>query len=179
MFITRCSNPPMDQILWTSDDPSVATVENGVVTAVAEGSTTVHAEYNGVTSSCDIICDFEDASEPDENGEQGGSSGNSDENISSGDGTYQLYSHFGNKIEYNTNVEAYDVTIAIGETIGLLLKDASGNKIDLEWIVTEGDCCTVKGDYVTVHSAVSNCMLQAEHDGVTYYCFVRTKVPEN
>lgn len=173
-WILYSGSVPMDQILWTSDDPSVATVENGVVTAVAEGSTTVHAEYNGVTSSCDIICDFEDASEPDENGEQGGSSGNSDENIAEGNGTYQLYSHFGNAIAYDDYKKAYDVTISIGETVGLILKDAFGNKLTLDWTIAEGDSCTVEKNYVTVHSSVSNCMLKAEHNGVTYYCYVRT-----
>ena len=167
----------MEDIIWTSDDPTVAVIENGVVTAVAEGTTTVHAEYNGVTSSCEITCIFEEPTMPDENGDD--ETNNSDENISSGDGTYQLYSHFGNKIEYNNDKKAYDVTIAIGETIGLFLKDASGNKIDLTWTISEGDCCTVEGNYVTVHSAVSDCMLQAEHGGVTYYCFVRTKISEN
>lgn len=40
-------------LLWTSDDPEVATVENGVVTALKEGKTTVvvRAE-SGVTASC-------------------------------------------------------------------------------------------------------------------------------
>lgn len=40
-------------LLWTSDDPEVATVENGVVTALKEGNTTVvvRAE-SGVTASC-------------------------------------------------------------------------------------------------------------------------------
>ena len=40
-------------LLWTSDDPEVATVNNGVVTALKEGKTTVvvRAE-SGVTASC-------------------------------------------------------------------------------------------------------------------------------
>ena len=161
-----------EDIVWTSDDPSVATVDNGLVTAVAEGKTTVHALYNGVTTSCEITCDFSETTEPDENGSQGGSSGNSDENI--GDGSYKLYSHFGNEIAYDDYKKAYDVTISIGETVGLILKDGSGTKLTLEWTVAEGDTCTVEENYVTVHSSVSNCMLKAEHNGVTYYCYVRT-----
>lgn len=43
-------------ITWSSDNESIATVANGVVTAVATGSTTVHAEYDGQTLSCDVVC---------------------------------------------------------------------------------------------------------------------------
>lgn len=49
---------PEDQITWSSDDPAVATMENGVVTAVSKGSTNVHGEYNGVKVSCIIHCNL-------------------------------------------------------------------------------------------------------------------------
>lgn len=44
------------EIKFSSDDESVATFKNGVVTAVGEGRTVVHAEYNGVKFSCIIRC---------------------------------------------------------------------------------------------------------------------------
>ena len=43
-----------EQAIWTSDDPSVCTVANGVVTPVAAGNTMIHVEYNGVKYSCVI-----------------------------------------------------------------------------------------------------------------------------
>lgn len=45
------------QFSWTSQDPSVATVENGKITAVSAGQTTVRltAVYDGTTAYCD--CD--------------------------------------------------------------------------------------------------------------------------
>ncbi len=46
-------------ILWTSDNPEIAKIDNGIVTAVAPGTTKVHAQYNGVTYSCIIRCSFE------------------------------------------------------------------------------------------------------------------------
>jgi uncharacterized protein YjdB len=49
---------PVEDITWISDDPKVCTIENGVVTAVAEGWTRVHAVYNGKTFSCIVRCDF-------------------------------------------------------------------------------------------------------------------------
>jgi len=43
-------------IKFSSDNESVATFKNGVVTAVGAGTTTVRAEYNGVKFSCIIRC---------------------------------------------------------------------------------------------------------------------------
>ena len=41
-------------IAWSSSDESVATVEDGLVTAVAVGDATISAEYNGATARCDV-----------------------------------------------------------------------------------------------------------------------------
>ncbi|MCD7755426.1 MAG: Ig-like domain-containing protein [Firmicutes bacterium] len=45
-------------ITWSSDDPSVATVENGVVTGVGYGYTTIRATYDGQTATCIVRCSF-------------------------------------------------------------------------------------------------------------------------
>ena len=45
-------------ITWTSDNPNVAIIENGIVKAVGRGTTKVHAEYNGVKISCIVRCNF-------------------------------------------------------------------------------------------------------------------------
>lgn len=163
---------PLEDIVWTSDDPAVATIENGVVTAVSEGTTTVHAEYNGVTSSCEIVCSFEEATMPDDNGN--GESGNGDNTTGENDGKFILYSQFGDAIPYDEYKKAYDVTIPVGQSVGLYLKDGSGQELELSWTITEGDSCTVDKNYVTVHSSETNCMLMAQYDGVTYYCYIRT-----
>jgi len=39
---------PKTQIIWKSDNEDVATVDNGKVVAVGPGTTTIHAEYNGI-----------------------------------------------------------------------------------------------------------------------------------
>ncbi len=46
-------------ITWTSDNPEIASIDKGVVTAVAPGTTKIHASYNGVTYTCIIRCTFE------------------------------------------------------------------------------------------------------------------------
>ena len=171
-WILYSGDIPMDDIVWTSDDPAVATVKNGIVTAVAEGTTTVHAEYNGVTSSCEIVCTFDQPTIPDENGE--GGSGNSGATSGTPGGKYVLYSNFGNALAYNEDLKAYDVTVKVGESVGLYLKNESGDELELDWTITEGDSCTVDKNYATVQSSKTNCMLTTEYDGVTYYCYIRT-----
>lgn len=45
-------NAPNKTVVWASSDPAVATVENGVVRALAAGRTTVTATVDGVSVSC-------------------------------------------------------------------------------------------------------------------------------
>lgn len=49
---------PYADITWTSDDPSIATFQNGVVTAVGSGETTVYADYEGKRYSCEVCCNL-------------------------------------------------------------------------------------------------------------------------
>lgn len=48
-------------VTWTSEDESVATVENGIVTAVSKGETTVTAVYEGQTLTCKVYCNLHTA----------------------------------------------------------------------------------------------------------------------
>lgn len=71
---------PRNQITWSIGDTSVATVDNGKVTAVGEGYTYVHAEYEGQKVSCQVICKFKESSGVVGNGgvsEDGGGSSSS------------------------------------------------------------------------------------------------------
>ena len=43
-----------DSIEWTSDDASIVSVSNGLVTAVGVGTTTIHATLYGVTADCTV-----------------------------------------------------------------------------------------------------------------------------
>ena len=47
-YKNNLSVDPAD-ITWTVDDPSICTIENGIVTAVARGKTEIHAQYGGKT----------------------------------------------------------------------------------------------------------------------------------
>lgn len=46
-------------ITWTSDNEAVATIKNGVITAVGKGKTEVHGEINGVVITCIVRCNFQ------------------------------------------------------------------------------------------------------------------------
>lgn len=50
-------------ITWTSSDTKVATVSNGIITAVANGTATITAEYQGQTKTCIVRVDIPDEGE--------------------------------------------------------------------------------------------------------------------
>ncbi len=56
--------PDASQVTWTSDDPTIATVVNGVVTAVGNGKTVIRAEYQGVRVACIVRCNNVTVPEP-------------------------------------------------------------------------------------------------------------------
>lgn len=45
-------------VIWTSGDSLIATVENGHVTAVGNGTVTITAEYGGQSAECVVRCQF-------------------------------------------------------------------------------------------------------------------------
>lgn len=51
-------NIPVDEITWKSDDESVATVKDGIVTAVGAGKTEIHAIWGDFDVTCTIRCNF-------------------------------------------------------------------------------------------------------------------------
>lgn len=51
---------PRNQITWTSENVSIASITDGVVMAVGNGTTTVYAEFGAQKVSCTIRCSFKD-----------------------------------------------------------------------------------------------------------------------
>lgn len=52
---------PVENVEWSSDDPSIISVENGVITAVSVGTTQIHATCGSRSVSCIAGCLTEDA----------------------------------------------------------------------------------------------------------------------
>lgn len=163
-WILYSGKVPVSDIDWSSDDSLVATFQDGIVVAVGEGETMVHADYNGVRTSCKIICDF-DLEEDIENGEQPPTLGTE----------LTLYSQYGNALNYNEDIQAYDVMISVGESVGLYLKDSNGMTAQVTWSIIEGNSCEFDGEYFTAINSASNCMVEAEVNGQIYRCLIRTK----
>ena len=153
---------PADDIIWSSDDMNVATIENGAVVAVGNGETVVYGIYEGQTASCQIRCSFEM--------EEDNTSGNVSE--ATGDEepednkTYSLH---------NPQGQAKDVTIGVGKTFVLQLVDEDKNVVtDAKWTVDDTNVCTydaATGTVTGVHGGMSN--ITATYKGMTYTCIVR------
>lgn len=136
-------------ITWTVDDPTVASVdENGVVSAVGRGWTTVRASIGDQTASCKVNVSFDPkpATEP----------------------KYKL-SH--------TDVTLYvgDPTL---ESFRITLTDKEGVNIDAEWTVSDEGYVTINGRNITAVKATSDLAkravtISATVDGETYTCTVR------
>lgn len=46
----------VEDVIWRSEDPSIATVENGLLTAVGSGTTIVYAQYGDQIVECIVRC---------------------------------------------------------------------------------------------------------------------------
>ena len=133
-----------EEVTWITDNPAVCTVENGVVTAVGKGMTKIHAQYNGTTYSCIIRCNVPaEDVEPKPEPEK----------------PYQISST--------------DVTIKVGETFTLTLKDADGNIKDVAWAANNANV-TIKGNKIT-GAVAGQANVSVVYEEVTYSCIVRVK----
>lgn len=138
----------LNQITWTSDDETIATIEGGKVTAVGPGMTKVYGEYNGTKVSCIIRCVF--PAEGDNGGEGTG-----------GEGTGA-----------SCTISHTDVTIKVGESFKLTLKDRDGNVLDVTWTSPDLSICTVSGNTVK-GAAPGRVTVSTTYGGETYSCIVR------
>lgn len=161
----------VDNISWSTDDSSVATVSAGVVTAVGSGTTTIYGDYNGEIQSCVVRCEFTEVTEP--VATEGG------EEISETDpvveteppateapsSEYKAPFALKNLIGPNSK----EVSLYIGDSFSLALVDSEGTHIKgVTWTV-EGSCCTVSdGTVKAVRSG--NCVIVATYGGETYKC---------
>lgn len=145
----------LSDIVWSSDDNSVVTIQDGKVTAVGNGDTTVHATYNGSTVSCIIHCKLDEDS-------------SSDSNISEADSeskrTYRLY---------NPTGYSDDVTIRVGQKFTLKLVDENKKQVTgATWEVENPKYCSYEDDTVK-GLASGTTKVKATYEGVTYTCVVR------
>lgn len=151
---------PMSEIIWTSDDNNVATIEAGEVVAVGNGDTTVYGIYGDQKVSCVIHCKFDE--------EGSGDDGGISEAGEDAKRTYQLH---------NPNGLADDVTIKVGEEFKLMLVDENKKEVDgAEWKVDDETVCSYTSGVVK-GLAKGTASITATYDGTTYTCIVRVVEP--
>lgn len=148
----------VEDILWTSDDNKVATIEGGKVVAVANGDTTVYAVYEGQTVSCAIHCKFDEEEATETTGKVSEADGSKENR------TYKLY---------NPHGRADDVTIKVGREFKLRLVDQYKNTAEgVQWSVEDPKICSYE-DGVVKALAAGTTKVIATYNGNTYSCIVR------
>ena len=149
------------EIVWSSDDNKVATIEGGKVSAVGNGDTTVYGSYEGQTVSCSIHCKFQEEDTTETTGKVSEADGNS---TSKTYGPYTLY---------NPHGYADDVTIAVGKEFKLRLVDHYKNTVhDAKWSVEDSAVCSY-GDGVVKALSAGTTKITATYEDKTYTCIVR------
>lgn len=171
-WVLYSGSVPKNLITWSSDNESVATFVDGKVVAVGGGTTTVHAEFDGEKVSCIIRCSFKESTGVGGNGgvseDGGGSSGNGGVSEDGGsqaeDTTYAIYTQYGDKTE--------DISISVGESVILYLKDSAGNTAQVTWSCNNS-AVSVSGSIVKGVSKTSGVNVSTTYNGTTYTCLVR------
>lgn len=143
---------PVKQIIWTSDNEKVATIQDGVVTAVGTGTTTIYGEYNGKKVSCVVRC--------------GASVGKYEE----------IPAETQTPDSGDYNISSTDITLYLNGTKSFELKllDAERKPVDVLWSVEDANICAVDGNTVTGLSAGTT-NVSVNYDGQTYTCIVRVR----
>lgn len=146
------------KITWTSDDESVATVKNGVITAVGAGKCNVYGVYGTQMVTCIVRC-TKDVVEP-------------------------VKTDFYLAHQYKTGEPATDVTITVGEKLSFSIRKADGTKVSegVTFYVSDEAYLTVDGNgrIIGLQATVGTdkiVYLYAEYEGVVYECKVRIKNP--
>jgi hypothetical protein len=154
-------------ITWTSDDPSVCTIQNGIVTGVGPGKTEVHATYGGKTYTCIVRCKFETTGTGTETTP---TEPNTQEPTVPGDVEFTF--------EFNTPFtegDKWDTTIQKqGETWKAYKTNLSVDPSAITWTTDDPDVCTVKDGIVTAEGP-GKTEIHATYGGKTYTCIVRVK----
>lgn len=143
---------------WSTSDPTVATVDNGVVTAVGKGEATITAEYEGKKATCLVRCRFENPA-PNE-GETPDEGEEPEENQNS-----QTAADW--KVRPSN-----DVSIVVGESFKLTVKNSSGETADAIWTMNLDGIVSVEGKTITGR-APGMVTLNTEVDGVSLSCIIR------
>lgn len=156
---------------WEVDDENIATVDNGIVTVLAPGRTTLRVYYGQEeVATCIIRCNWTEEPEvPDEP--------ENPEEPETPEEPAETYLIRINGLEpyylHNNQPNTAEVSQKIGEKFKLTLVDGELEEImtDVQWTLSKVGVCEFDGTYVTGVSK-GNCYLTAEYKGVTYRIYI-------
>ncbi len=147
------------QIVWESNDPAIATVDNGRVTAVGRGTTTILATYNGITKECIVRCVWEE-----------------EETTAPTDPTEPETTEPDNTIPADSNWKAShsDVTLIIGESFTLTVTNDAGQVANVTWSADTADIVSISGNTIKGLNE-GTVTLTASYGSKTFTCIVRVR----
>ncbi len=140
---------PVDVIEWKSDNEDVATIVDGVVTAVGGGTTKVYATYADITLECIVRCNIA-------TGTTGGNTGTTQQHPE----PYRL--------------SQQEASLRVGESFDLYLIDGNGKVIDVQWVSSDTSC-TVNGNTITRVSADTYTEISTVYQNQTFICKLYTR----
>ncbi len=166
-------------ITWTTDDPTICTIQNGIVTAVAPGKTEVHATYGGKTYTCIVRCRFEVTgtvpTTPTEPGNDAATAPTTPTEPNTQEPTVPGDVEF--TFEFNTPFtegDKWDNTLGAQETWKAYKTNLSVDPSAITWTTDNAAVCTVKDGIVTAEGP-GKTEIHATYGGKTYTCIVRVK----
>ena len=134
-------------ITWHSNSPEVATVNNGVVKAVSQGTACIRAEYAGQKVTCVVTCAWD----------------------------FSLKVN-GRVSRYGDQFNA-DVSLDVGGSFKLTIEDDEGNVQNVVWEISDKSCVTVDGNTVKciAKSPDGGVQISATIGRKRYICNVRIR----
>ena len=157
-------------ITWTTDDASICTIQNGIVTTIAPGKTQVHATYGGKTYTCIVRCSFEATG-------TGATTPTQPATGTTTTPTVPSNVEFDFAFRYAVYDDAtgkWDSTLTQGETWTAYKNDLPVDPSAITWTTDDADVCTVKDGIVTAEGP-GKTEIHATYGGKTYTCIVRVK----
>lgn len=136
------------EVTWTTSDPKVAKVKDGVVTAVGKGEATITAQYEGQKATCTVRCRFENSAPAEGREEQG------------------------SQQTASWKASHTDVSISVGEPFRLTVTNSTGETANAIWTMSTDGIVSIDGRTITGR-APGTVTLKTEVDGVTLTCIVR------
>ena len=136
-------------ITWTSDNEQIATIKDGIVTAVGNGRTKVHGVYGEQKVSCWVSCKLPE------------------ETTAPAAGVYSI--RINGHEPYFGTPQAAEATVDIGEELNLRVVDENGKRVDAEWTASRKTIVTLEGNTVIAENP-GKVVLTAEVDGQKLTC---------